>query len=171
MFTQLRLLTGSSPAIPGWALSAGIITCLFLFEGCSPGFGSGTEASPISIPDDEASKVSGRVDPKDPGVLKLDVYNGSSWYVSWIEVEVQREADKVKRSFRAYAMTAVYETKSIRYGQMDLPQRVLKEMRKASAAPLENSTFYASVVDFFAGVKSTNDYQVSILSVMGYKTK
>src|SRR6266480_5238534 len=148
-----------------------IASVLFGLAACSPSSRSGSEESPIPISDDEASKVSGKVDPTEKGVLKIDVDKGSSWNVSWLEVEVRRESDKVKRQFRAYAMVPVYETRTIRSGQMELPQQVLKEMRKTAAPPLGNLTFYASVSDFLADVKSKADYEVSILSVVGYKKK
>lgn len=151
--------------------AAGLVALVVLLSACDSGFRSGSEANPIPLPDNEASKVSGKVDPTEKGVLKLDVYNGSAWHVSWVEVEVLREADNVKRQFRAYAMISVYETKTVRHGQVERLQQILKEMRKSPAPPLQNSTFYASIGDFLADVKTKDDYQVSILSVVGLRKK
>lgn len=144
---------------------------LLLLPACNPLTNTGTSSNPVPLPLDEASKVTGKVDPTEKGVVKLDVYNGSGWHIAWIDVEVVREADQQKRQYRAYYMVPVYENRTVKMGVTEVPQRFLKEMLKTNAPPFENSTFYVSSGDFLADVKTKEEYEVTFLSLNGYKEK
>lgn len=146
------------------------------FDGSDIRLRSGSATDPVVLSPNEAAAVTGRASIPEPGVFKIDLYNGSKFLITDITVSLQRVSDAQRRDYIARCRIPVYEFRDVKRGLGESTERILTGLAITNAPPLQNSTFYTTIGDFVdTNAASTNlerpDWSWSIVSVRGYLGK
>ena len=140
---------------------------LYATDGCSkpyrlPRFASGTKDKPVSLPDEERAKVTGNAGPND-GMLTAEIYNGSDWTLTRVDLNVIKSPRGRDREERRYQLGVAPPKPPNQYAPR--PTQPLDP----TAKPFSTVTFEASIGNFLDGVKGATDWEFNIPEAFGYK--
>jgi hypothetical protein len=140
--------------------TAGVVVCvafgaywLYATDGCSqpfklPRFSNGTKDKPVSLPDDALAKLNSKAYPHD-GLITLELYNGSDWTLTRVDLEVFKTPKDAPRETRRFRLTAPPSDPAIK--------------------PYSTANLEAPVGDFLSGIKDKTEWGFSIPEAFGYK--
>ena len=129
---------------------------LYQTDGCSkayqfPRFSTGTKDKPITLPDDALAELQVNAVPYN-GVVAAEVYNGSAWTVTSVDLEIFKAPAGAPRVYRRFRFTTVSSSPS------DVALR-----------PYTTGNFQAPVGDFLAEIKDKTQWGFTLPEAAGYK--
>lgn len=125
-----------------------------------PRFSNGTINKPIALPDEALRNITGKGFPRN-GVLTIELYNGSEWTITAVDVEVSIMLTNAQPTGRRFRMTIPTADPLHNKPEGAPPNSIVK--------PYSTAEMTATVGDFLDKVDDKSSWSWQLLEAFGYK--
>ena len=146
---------------------------LYATDGCSkpfelPRFSNGSKEKPVALPEDARLLIKASAS-HFRGTLSADVYNGTDWNVTRVDLNVTKSPHGPKTETRRFQLGPAGQLASSAPSKgIQIPDSIAKPF-STTKFDAQIGDFFPQAADYLPDVKDTLEWEFTIMEAYGYK--